>query len=240
MNHKTIKTDMVEKWESLFATLTVVCRSPLLCSDAEIERAERDLGFRFPTGYKEFCQVFGSGSFGDFIRIYCPCPTPTSYDRGFQFVGLSLNLEMAVDSGELTPDEDKGILLNRLLMHGYPFGDTINADSFFWDLTSYSEADHSFDIYWVPDGEAMSVTKVGRNFFEFVSEFCLGPKLNELLPGAYAAIASRNQNRVFTAFDLGSADGKSEDQFELFLKMNEGIWERMVGFGLAEDTKVKL
>jgi hypothetical protein len=42
-----------KKWETLLASLTVPRRSELICPEMELERAESELGFKFPTGYKE-------------------------------------------------------------------------------------------------------------------------------------------------------------------------------------------
>ena len=74
-----------KKWETLLASLTVPRRSEVICPEMELERAESELGFKFPTGYKEFCSVFGSGSLGQgdsrgLFRIYCPCCPPSAFD----------------------------------------------------------------------------------------------------------------------------------------------------------------
>jgi hypothetical protein len=148
---------------------------------------------------------------------------------------------MAINSGELEADQDKANLLKRLIERGYPFGTTVNGDSFFWDLTSYSEADQSYDIYWIPDEEITCVTHVGRDFFEFISEVCLGPRLSELLPESYASIASELRSRSFTAFEAGGPEGDDADaRFDQFLIMNASDWDRWVSFGLTEKTGVKL
>ncbi len=58
---------IIQKWESLFASLNKSEKSDLVCSLTELEAVEKEIEFRFPIGYKEFCQVFGSGCFDDFM-----------------------------------------------------------------------------------------------------------------------------------------------------------------------------
>lgn len=167
-----IDKNILDKWQSLLATLTVSQKSDLICSEAQIAQAEAELNFKFPAGYAEYSRVFGSGSLGqdaatNFFRIYCPCH-PTSYadirQTGCCLVGLKLDL----DTWE--PNANKEIeIANGLLENGYPFADSDRADSFFWDLTTYSEVDRSYDIYWIPDETPEELRLIGRDFFEFVS-----------------------------------------------------------------------
>jgi len=50
-------------------------------------------------------------------------------------------------------------------------------------LRSYKKPDDSYDIYWLHyddfDGE---VYQVGRDFFDFIHDFCLGRKSYSFLP----------------------------------------------------------
>ncbi len=148
---------------------------------------------------------------------------------------------MAINSGQITPDEEKAILLNKLLNHGYPFGDTTNGDRFFWDLTSYNEVDQSYDIYWIPDENAIHITYIGRDFFEFISEFCLGQKSSKLLPKDYTLNILENQEKIFIGFQKQDIPNHNQEaQLEKILKMNEESWENWVRMGLTENTEISL
>jgi hypothetical protein len=45
--------EIIKKWEAMLAALTVAQKSSLICSEAEIEQVEKELGFKFPAGYKK-------------------------------------------------------------------------------------------------------------------------------------------------------------------------------------------
>ena len=217
--------DVLEKWETLLASLTVVRKSDLICSEAQIAQVEKELGFQLPAGYPEYCRVFGSGSLGqsdphpDFFRIYCPCCPPSSIDilrTGHRLIGLKLDLDASRPSG----DEEKEKTAYRLLESGYAFGDTGRADSFMWDLTTYSEGDRSYDIYWAPDEGVEEITLVGRDFFDFVNEFCLGDHWKIMFPEEDFTDTPGTRQRFFTAFERpdgnGSADSFNRLMFERF------------------------
>ena len=66
--------------------------------------------------------------------------------------------------------------------NAFIFGSNPNGHEILWDLGSYQESDQSCDIYLVPSDELEQTTLVGRDFYEFVSDFCLGSKAEEVLP----------------------------------------------------------
>lgn len=226
----------------MLTSLNVAKKSNVICSESEIERVEKELGFQFPVGYKEYCRVFGSGSLGqgdapDFFRVYCPCCPPSSVDirqTGRNLIGLKLDLE----ASEPIDDPDKAQILNRLLENGYAFADSDRADSFMWDLTTYSEADQSYDIYWIPDEEVEKITLIGRNFFEFIDKFCLGAKWKVMFPEEYISDMPETQERFFTAFEQ-YGESKSVNPFAE--SMVESFWEHFASNELlTENAEVKL
>jgi hypothetical protein len=239
-----MNNEIVKKWEAILATLTVVRKSSLICSEAEIEQVEKELGFKFPAGYKEFCRIFGSGSLGlgdapEFFRVYCPCPSPSSADireTGHNLIGLKLDL----DASEPLEDAEKAKVLHRLLEGGYAFCDSDIADRFIWDLTTYREEDQSYDIYWIPDERVEEITLVGRDFFEFIDKFCLGTGWKKMFPEEYASDNPIDQERFFSAFEQDQDDEDlSDDSFaESALESN---WKWLAGSGLlTESAEVKL
>src|SRR5258705_4119357 len=205
MSLSEMDNDILEKWKILLASLSVARKSELICSEAQIAQVEKELGFKYRVGYPESCRVFGAGSLGDdtspeFFRIYCPCCPPSSFDirrTGHTLIGLKLDL----DASRPIVDQEKVKTAYRLLKSGYAFGDSDRADSFIWDLTTYSQGDRSYDIYWVPDEGVQEITLVGRDFFEFVHEFCLGDKWKIMFPEEHVADTRETRQRFFNGFE---------------------------------------
>lgn len=231
-----IDQNLVKKWEELMTTLTVSKKSKLLCSIEEIERVEDELNFKFPRGYKEYSLLFGSGSLGlgdmpDSFRIYCPCCPQTRFDirnTGHSLVGLKIDL----DGYEL--NEDQAVIANRLLENGYAFGGTPSADDFFWDLSSYSEADQSYDIYWKADENVEDIKLVGRDFFEFIERFCLGDGLQVIYSDEFEEFDSNK--KYFSAFEIFD-ESYNHDYF--ISSMFNGFWENIARHQLfSENAKV--
>ena len=234
--------NMIKRWEALLATLTVAKKSDLICSEADIDEVEKELGFKFPSGYKEYSRVFGSGSLGQsdestFFRVYCPCSPQSSVDirqTGHNLIGLKLDLDVS----EPIEDTDKAKALYRLLESGYAFADSDRADRFIWDLTTYREEDQSYDIYWVPDENVEDISLIGRDFFEFIEKFCLGASRRIMFPDENVFDVLDTQERFFTAFEQYNENG-SDDFFAE--SMLEGLWEQLAGNELiAGIAEVKL
>lgn len=225
-----INEQAIAKWKTLRSELNVAQESELICSAADIEQAEQDLGFRFPAGYAEFCLVFGSGGLGqtegdDFFRIYCPARLPSRFDicsTGYNLVGLKLDLQDA------EPDENTQMQLAfRLLEDGYAFADTCNADSFFWDLASFDEADESYDIYWKPDEGAAEMRIIGRDFYGFVADFCLRDGWRIMFPDEDQPPASQPRQRFFTAFE-SSRQEESEQSDNAYIELlRQSAWQNL-------------
>ena len=211
---------IIQKWETLRSGLRIKHQSQELCTEAEIDLVEEELGFRFPLGYKEYCRVFGSGKIGNIFRVYCPCYPKNRVDireTGDNLIGLKLDME-SIDPAK---DVEIAALLERLLEHGYAFADTDLADRFIWDLKSYRAADQSYDIYWIPDEEAASVRLVGRNFYEFIEQFCLGTGWHIMFPND--DFTEDSDERSFEAFEF---DEQAHQHDSFFITMTtEGTRE---------------
>ena len=168
---------MLKQWQTLFAGLEIVEQNPEVFSEEELARFEVENKVLLPTGYKEFCQIFGTGSFGDFIRIFCPNQSLVEYSE-LSLESISENIEL-FPSGRLDRDSS----LQSLLKNSFVFGDDFGANIAAWDLGTYSNLDESYDIYWIDiDASDEDLYRVGRNFFEFVTNFCLGQGAYDFLP----------------------------------------------------------
>ena len=79
-------------------------------------------------GYKEFCQVFGTGCLSNFVSIFCP-------NINFSRLCLEAIKSEAVSSEDpqLEKMMDKASLL-ALLERGFVFGRESGGNSIFWNL----------------------------------------------------------------------------------------------------------
>jgi hypothetical protein len=166
---------ILQRWQTLFNQLEVIDRgNSVTSSKAELLAFEAATGIILPLGYKEFCQVFGWGTFGNFVDIYGK-PNMELSEELIEYLKIELKQLKKWDS--FLNLEATETLLNSAFM----FGGTSRRESFLWDLRTYSESDQSYDIYLARLGH-LPVYLVGRDFIEFVRDFCLGMKAFEVLP----------------------------------------------------------
>ena len=171
---------MIAQWEALLDRVEIIerpdCGSEFKSLE-ELNKFEAEEGIIFPVGYKEFCQVFGTGCFGDFISIFCP-------NIDFSNLCLEAIKSEIVSSSDPALEKmmSKKSLLD-LLDSSFVFGREPSSISIFWDLSSYDELDKSCNIYWANSEDfSGDIYKIGRDFYKFVTEFCLGDKSYEILP----------------------------------------------------------
>ena len=172
--------NIMQKWRDLFAQLEVIDYGQETFSEEQLIVIEVAEGIILPAEYKKFCQVFGTGMFGEFIGISCP----TSYwlEASRQHLE-NIRYELTQFPSE---EHGKNIDINtilKLLDSAFVFGDDSGAYIALWDLRTYSEVDQSYDIYWTnSDCFNGDIYLVGRTFYEFVKDFCLGTRAFEILP----------------------------------------------------------
>ncbi|MFC5179185.1 hypothetical protein [Nocardioides taihuensis] len=87
-------------------------------SAAEVAGAARTLGTRFPAGYGEFAQRFGSGAVGDIVRVYGP-------DR---VVEMTHEWRERVREYWFWETEGTGVTREQLQARGVLVADTFNGD----------------------------------------------------------------------------------------------------------------
>jgi SMI1 / KNR4 family (SUKH-1) len=168
-------TMSISRWKDLFDSLEM-CPSPHgenIWSAEMLSKFESDSGVLLPTEYKEYCQVFGAGIFGSYMRIRYP---------NDEILGISLS-NMKED---LAYEKEVGLwegrdseAIERKLNFAYPFADNSWGNIAFWDLETYSATDESYDIYL---GCGLKFYFICRDFYEFITEFCLGTKSFSILP----------------------------------------------------------
>lgn len=123
-------------WESVFPGL----RPGLVSSEADLARAESQLGFPLPQSYRAFAQACGAGRIGGHVRIYTPVGVEAAdlVARAHLIShGVALALDGLTDAGSDEPhrftvegDADAG-LMDRACF----FGETGRGDFLFFDVT---------------------------------------------------------------------------------------------------------
>jgi hypothetical protein len=133
-------------------------------------------GFLLPPDYKEFCQIIGTATLSNFVDIYIP-----DMERSKRIIKLlKQNLQTQIEYGEA---EDLDIeFVSELIDFAFVFAHTPNAEDIIWDLRTYRKSDQSYDIYLVPAYEIEAVYLIGRDFCDFLREFCFGELAFDLLP----------------------------------------------------------
>lgn len=228
----------IDKWRKLIDQLEGNLPKGSLCTVEQIQKAEQDLGFEFPEGFREFCLTFGSGSFGvgeypNEFYIYGVSDAVSRFD--IRSIGYMLTgLKITYDTGDLA-EASMGVA-EHLLEYGYPFGSSPNGDSFLWDLASCTEHDHSYDIYWIPGDQENEIRQVGRDFYAFIDQFCLGLGLKTMFDLEYDLGAG--QKRFFHSFDEIDS---SEDDTNFIEESFEEVWNNISSSPLySHDTEVSL
>jgi hypothetical protein len=168
---------MIQQWQSLLTQLEVINEEQEIFSAENLSTFEQNTGILLPASYKEYCQVFGTGIFRGIMTIFCPSDSLLEYS--------ALSIEALQENLELFPSEDteRDSNLRSLLDHSLVFGDDRGANIAVWDLRTYSDIDQSYDIYWVSiDADDPVLYRINRDFYEFISDFCIRTTLHEALP----------------------------------------------------------
>ena len=162
----------------------------------ECEDVEKERGIIFPKAYKEFCQVFGTGCFGnDCIEIQCPTRYWLDHVNVARQKGIANSIKLSNNEIVINNKEEIMSLLSSATFFG-----GLDYFGVFWDLRTYSQEDDSYDIYWaLISCEEGDIFRVGRNFVEFIQNFCLGQGMLELLP-IYFHDAVDNVSPTFTRY----------------------------------------
>lgn len=201
---ESMRDDAISLWREALSEVILSGQKVMGCTEDDLSSFEVESSIKLPKGYGGFCQVFGTGEFSRFVRIYCPCALKAENDIRFSGPFTLESLKEAVkfereshDMGHPSAKVETITSLERLLDSAIVFGDTVRADIFLWDLKSYKSTDQSYDIYMVPLDDLDQSLLVGRDFSEFVRSFCLSSKSDEILPPELRFDESRPTNPTF-------------------------------------------
>jgi hypothetical protein len=161
----------MENWQQLLKK-TDVEGTPNIMTVSDLLTFETENNLVLPEDYKDFCQVFGSGLFGNEIRIQCPPKTEESPNIFAMLISYLDELKLL---NEFSDAKSKQIF--QILNNGLLIGDTFNGELFMFDLSSSSKEDDSYDIYIIDmdsfESYGTGINKVGRDFYEFISDAAL-------------------------------------------------------------------
>lgn len=173
---------MISDWQRLLERIEIQKDSLTLATETELLEFEKRTGIILPAGYKEYCQVFGEGQIGNaVIDIHIP------YCYGkflLEFYTKEEKKILALYDADTMYDENRlnnFRTLKKLLSSGLVFASICKSQSFLWDLNTYSDDDKSYDIYGMSYHGFVSC-KLGRDFFRFVCDYCLGMKKYDDIP----------------------------------------------------------
>jgi SMI1-KNR4 cell-wall len=164
----------LQKLQSFLERIEVVETAPReRMSLAELQQLETTLGYKLPVDYKYFCQEIGTGRASGFIDLYCM--TDINIQDSAEVTAAMIDRISSRVSEPPLPDRQDAEYI-KLLQSALIFA-SFNSDRvMFWDLKTYDTVDDSYDICWydiyVPDCEKPIL--IGRDFTEFLIEFCYG------------------------------------------------------------------
>jgi hypothetical protein len=146
-------------------------------NQAELEQFEFKVGYKLPLEYKNYLQIFGAGGFSsDGFRVHCP--DVYNIDA---FVGGNVSI---LESCKLAFQYNKRWTnrLQDLIENSYIFGDRDSDEvEFVFDLRTWSNNDQSYDIYGL-NFSSCCYFQIGRDFFEFVRDCCIGKRIRRDFP----------------------------------------------------------
>jgi hypothetical protein len=172
----------MQKWRSLLAHLEVFDEAGECLTEEEMVEFETKNHLKLPKDYKIFSQVFGSGTLGNMMNIYSPIRSHYFYQFPLKSIQYEITNRVWYPLEELEKNMNLESMAD-LLKGAFVFGEDCGAYIAIFDLRTYSESDCSCNIYWLkfPEFDG-GIYCVGRDFFEFVCDFCLGTKSYEILP----------------------------------------------------------
>lgn len=171
---------MKQKWYSLLAQMEILGNQKGTLNEETILTFEKETGIILPNEYKEFCQIFGGGTFGSFVSIL----RPSSHMLEMSSLTLyAIKTDFREYLWKKTEDTSTKAT-ERILDFALRFAEDYFSNYIaIWDLRTYNKLDQSYDIYWLKwDGFEGDIYYLGRSVFEFVRDFCLGMKSYEILP----------------------------------------------------------
>jgi SMI1 / KNR4 family (SUKH-1) len=173
---------------------------------------EKRLSIKIPEDYKYFCQILGSGRLDDFVDIfYVDSDRIAESKATAEYMIEKINTYIGIRGNHASQEglewwnnrDNNGYI--KLLESALIFGGYNGEAVIFWDLRTYDPDDDSFDIYWydldMPD--EIDPIKIGRNFTDFICDFCYGQLPCNFAPGIIWDESPRKVDYTFYGLEYG-------------------------------------
>ncbi|GLS42533.1 SMI1/KNR4 family protein [Methylobacterium brachythecii] len=175
-------------WQGVFAEF----RPGLLSTEADLSRAEAELGFALPASYRAFAQECGAGRIGGQLRIATPVSVPSA-DIVTRAHVVAHSVAVAIDSlseNPLTRDEPHRFTIEgdadaALMERAAFFGETTGGSFLFWDVTP---GVGEYEI-WALDADLETIHFGGTDLLALVRGL-QGAEILHILGGADAPLPS--------------------------------------------------
>jgi hypothetical protein len=144
-------------------------------SEEMLRNFEKLSNIHLPRQYKTFMKFFGSTEFCQYVSILSPSlPHTTGWIRT-----LKIQIDLQLEDGNYFDREKMTDLVNSSYFFAttYGFSAPQKAELIMWDLRTHNKSDDCYDIYFVPVKKLQDVRFICRDFSEFISDFCLGTRL---------------------------------------------------------------
>jgi hypothetical protein len=166
---------MIQQWQDLLTQLGIDNYGIEQCNQTDLLRFETETEIVLPAGYKEYSQVFGTGLWGYAMQVYAPTQYLIEYSKE--------TLDTFKEDLEMFPSEnlERDQRMKALFDVGFVFATDSGAHVALWDLRTYGD-DENYDIYWIDIDLIGDEYLIGRDFFEFITHFCLGRGSYDFLP----------------------------------------------------------
>lgn len=115
-------------WETVFAP----CAPGPVSTDADLDRAEAELGFALPESFRAFCRTLGAGRANGTFRVATPSPDPERDLVGrAELIAHSISAVLAerTDHRFEVEGDDPGVIERAFF-----FGETEAGAFLFWDV----------------------------------------------------------------------------------------------------------
>jgi SMI1 / KNR4 family (SUKH-1) len=180
----------IQRWASLLEVLSIDSHYQRTSSSDRFIYLEQKFNVKLPDDYQYFCQILGVGRLDDFLNIDCldeerilQWQDTAEYMIGRINYGVQHRASVTLAAPEDSENRDDESYID-LLKSSLIFGDYNSEYVIFWDLRTYNPNDDSYDIYWysqdIPDGDIP--VKIGRDFTDFICNFCYGQLPCQLIP----------------------------------------------------------
>lgn len=145
-------------WETVFAP----CAPGPVSTDADLDRAEAELGFALPESFREFCRTLGAGRANGTFRVATPSPDPERDLVGrAELIAHSISAVLAGRTDHRFDVEgDDPSVIERAFF----FGETEAGAFLFWDVVPGRD---EYEI-WVLGPDLESIRFGGANLVDLM------------------------------------------------------------------------